>query len=228
MEWESTINTDEFVATHQDFVRAIARGIARALPRRIEFEDLVAYGQIGLLEAARRYEHGHRTTFTTFAYYRVRGAIYDGLRKLHGSGIELDANAIAAERGDELLEAGFGDGSSMDDLAGELSDAIDGVSTAALLAEHAVDALSGASPARIVEQRELVERLRDALARLTDDERELTVALYRDGRSITDIARTRGCHKATTCRAHQSVLERLRRELDRHPVPLPAASVCTL
>jgi RNA polymerase sigma factor for flagellar operon FliA len=135
-------------------------------------------------EAARRYEQGHNTTFTTFAHYRVRGAIYDGLRKLHGRGIELDANAIAAERGDELLEAGFGDGSSVDDLAGELSDAIDGVTTAALLAEHAADALSGTSPARLAEQRELVERLRAAVARLTPDERELTVALYRDGRSI--------------------------------------------
>lgn len=228
MESESTINTDELVATHQDFVRAIARGIARALPRRIEFEDLVAYGQIGLLEAARRYEQGHNTTFTTFAHYRVRGAIYDGLRKLHGRGIELDANAIAAERGDELLEAGFGDGSSVDDLAGELSDAIDGVTTAALLAEHAADALSGTSPARLAEQRELVERLRAAVARLTPDERELTVALYRDGRSITDVARTRGCHKATTCRAHQSVLERLRRELDPHPGSRPTASLDTL
>jgi RNA polymerase sigma factor for flagellar operon FliA len=62
------------------FVRSIAAKIKEQLPREIEFDDLVAYGMQGLLEAAERYDGSHGTSFTTFAYYRVRGAMFDGLR----------------------------------------------------------------------------------------------------------------------------------------------------
>src|SRR5439155_8319416 len=62
------------------YVRAIAARIKDQLPKEIEFDDLVAYGTQGLLEAADRYDGKHGASFTTFAYYRVRGAIFDGLR----------------------------------------------------------------------------------------------------------------------------------------------------
>src|SRR6185436_11369037 len=62
------------------FVRSIAAKVKEQLPREIEFDDLVSYGMQGLLEAADRYDLQHGCAFTTFAYYRVRGAIFDGLR----------------------------------------------------------------------------------------------------------------------------------------------------
>src|SRR5678816_4829945 len=62
------------------FVRSIAAKVKEQLPREIEFDDLVAYGTQGLIEAAERYDPIHGTAFTTFSYYRIRGAIYDGLR----------------------------------------------------------------------------------------------------------------------------------------------------
>src|SRR5581483_9848995 len=70
----------KLVADNLAYVRAIAARIKDQLPREIEFDDLVAYGTQGLLEAAERYDGRHGASFTTFAYYRVRGAIFDGLR----------------------------------------------------------------------------------------------------------------------------------------------------
>src|SRR5437773_10688967 len=64
------------------YVRAIAAKVKEQLPREIEFDDLVAYGTQGLLEAADRFDGRHGASFTTFAYYRVRGAIFDGLRRM--------------------------------------------------------------------------------------------------------------------------------------------------
>jgi len=49
------------------FVRSIAAKIKEQLPREIEFDDLVAYGMQGLLEAAERFDGSHGTSFTTFA-----------------------------------------------------------------------------------------------------------------------------------------------------------------
>lgn len=214
-----TTCVDELVAAHQDFVRSLARGLARTLPRHVDFEDLVAYGQVGLLEAAQRYEHGHSTAFTTFAYYRVRGAIFDGLRKLQGCGAALGSGIVAAERADDLLEDGIATSDAAERLADELGDAVDRVTTAAFLAGHADEVIAGASPASCAEQRELVERLRRALEQLSSDDRGLLAALYHEGRSMTDVARLRGRHKATTCRAHQRIIETLRRELERSAEP---------
>src|SRR6476620_5099373 len=73
---------EDLVMQHQDYVRALARGIAKKLPKHVDFEELVSLGQVGLVSAAKQYETGRGAAFTTFAYYRVRGAILDGLRQM--------------------------------------------------------------------------------------------------------------------------------------------------
>ena len=48
------------------------------LPQKMEWDDLFQIGYLGLLEAASRYEGGP-AKFSTYAYYRVKGAILDGV-----------------------------------------------------------------------------------------------------------------------------------------------------
>jgi len=45
-------------------------------------EELVALGNTGLAEAAQRFDDTRGATFATYAWYRVQGAIVDGLRKM--------------------------------------------------------------------------------------------------------------------------------------------------
>ena len=66
---------------HRGLVRALAIKVRTSLSRRLDVDDLVAYGSTGLVEAARRWDPGRGVAFKTFAYYRIRGAIFDGLRK---------------------------------------------------------------------------------------------------------------------------------------------------
>ena len=55
------------------YVRAIAAKVKEQLPREIEFDDLVAYGTQGLLEAADRFDGRHGASFTTFWFTLVMG-----------------------------------------------------------------------------------------------------------------------------------------------------------
>lgn len=67
---------------YRDKVHLIARRIYERLSPEasVEIEDLVSNGAIGLLEAFDRYDASRDVQFTTFAEYRIRGAIYDALR----------------------------------------------------------------------------------------------------------------------------------------------------
>ena len=47
---------------------------------RLDQEDLVADGYLGLVRAARRYDPSHGVPFTAFARHYVRGAITDTVR----------------------------------------------------------------------------------------------------------------------------------------------------
>ena len=74
---------DALIEEAQGLVRSLALRVHRSLPIPMDLDDLIAYGQLGLAEAAQKYDAAEDVKFTTFAYYRVRGAIYDGVSKMN-------------------------------------------------------------------------------------------------------------------------------------------------
>lgn len=72
------ISVAELVA----FVRRLAYKLVRRLPPHIRVGDLVSAGQIGFLEARRRFDPARGKNFMVFAEYRIRGAMLDALRGL--------------------------------------------------------------------------------------------------------------------------------------------------
>lgn len=64
-----------------NLVKAIAGDIHRKLPRSAEFDDLYQNGVIGLIEALNKYNPERGVPFLSFARFRIRGAILDGLRR---------------------------------------------------------------------------------------------------------------------------------------------------
>ena len=65
-------------------VHIIAGQIHRRIPgeAKVDLEDLVQEGMVGLLEAKKRYDPQNGASFSTFAEARISGAILDGLRSL--------------------------------------------------------------------------------------------------------------------------------------------------
>jgi len=73
---------EEICRKYQRKILLLARRIAERLPPGCELgsEDLSSFGAIGLLEAFDRYDDARDILFTTFAEYRIRGAMMDALR----------------------------------------------------------------------------------------------------------------------------------------------------
>lgn len=70
----------------------IARKIHETLPPFILFEDLESEAYLGLVKAARKYNFTSGVPFQGMAYVRVRGAVYDAIRRknfVHTSTLQL-------------------------------------------------------------------------------------------------------------------------------------------
>lgn len=68
------------VLEHLSLVRSVAWGMIRRLPRHVEIEELIANGNEGLVDAARRHT-GQAFQFSAYAKLRITGTIVDGLRR---------------------------------------------------------------------------------------------------------------------------------------------------
>src|ERR1700675_2431698 len=70
-------------------VRYIAHRIHERLPRHVPFEDLVHAGVVGLIDALNKFDQSKHVQFSSYAKFRIRGAILDSLRELDWSPREL-------------------------------------------------------------------------------------------------------------------------------------------
>lgn len=88
---------NELILKELPQVNYIASRMLERLPQQVELSDLVQAGVIGLLQAYRLFDPGKNIQFSTFAKFRIKGAIIDSLRVLDwGSrGIRKKARDIA-------------------------------------------------------------------------------------------------------------------------------------
>ncbi|MFC8687977.1 FliA/WhiG family RNA polymerase sigma factor [Brevibacillus porteri] len=62
-------------------VDKVANRLAINLPANVDKDDLISYGRFGLLDALAKFDHTRGLQFETYAMWRIRGAMIDGLRE---------------------------------------------------------------------------------------------------------------------------------------------------
>ncbi len=75
---------DQLIVAHLPLVQHTAQKIASRTKNLAPLEDLVSAGCDGLIEASERYDPSLGHSFPKFAYPRIRGAIYDHVRRAAG------------------------------------------------------------------------------------------------------------------------------------------------
>jgi RNA polymerase sigma factor for flagellar operon FliA len=88
---------------HLPIVGIIARRIHERLPQHVSIDDLYSAGILGLLDAFGRFDPSRQNKFSTYAQYRIRGAILDSLRTLDWSPRELRRKGRAVEQAIQAL-----------------------------------------------------------------------------------------------------------------------------
>jgi len=70
------------VQRYMDMTHRIAAHLfGRRFGNAVAFDDYLQYARVGLLEAIDRYEPAREASFATFAGYRIRGAVLNGLEQ---------------------------------------------------------------------------------------------------------------------------------------------------
>src|SRR5262249_2355514 len=138
------------------------------------------------------------TTFKTFAYYRIRGAIYDGLRKIGWLSRSAYAQHKFREKANELMQT---HSSSADNMmkrslaaeAGELKDLLSDMVPVCLLSMEAVDRIIQDEKSETPEQHLLEKQTRDnlqlAMNELDPREQLLVRYYYFEDMTLDDAAR---------------------------------------
>ncbi len=222
------------VEQNQGLVRSLAATIHRKLPPHVELDDVIAYGQVGLMEAARDFDPSRGNRFSTYAYYRIRGAIYDGLAQMawfsrsqyQSARYELMSGAVLQQNQDEtaadheyMVPAAPPSPEAelrwLRDLSGKLAvvSLLTHAGGSSQSREISLTDSGRFAPPTLAINVEIKEKLEGLIAALPDDERTVIRATYFDGLTLQDAGRTLSISKSWATRLHAKALRRLARSL---------------
>lgn len=229
----SAADRQKLVDANVPFVRSIAGKIKDQLPREIEFDDLYNYGMQGLLEAAERYDRRHGVTFQTFAYYRVRGAMFDGLRNMGWLPRHEYARLRFEERAASYLanlterQAGAAQSEliNIEDEVRQVAEALGGVAAIFVTTmegqKEKGDVPTGLTPTPQVdvERQERDVAIEEAMKELPEKERRLLQLYYFEDRPLAEAGKIMGLSKSWSSRLHARAIELLKDALKRQVGP---------
>ncbi len=213
-----------------ELVEIIARQVARSIGAAVELDDLVAFGREGLLDAARRFDPERGVPFRSYANFRVRGAVLDGVRAMsrlprraHERINGLRAAARVSEGALEDASASPPPGASASDAERGLNEHLAAMATAMAVGlvapatrdEHGelTNVSTGDSPEEATARAELLAVVREAIDGLPSQEAELVRRHYLEGERFDHVARDLGLSKSWASRLHTRAIGRLGKRL---------------
>lgn len=223
---------EKLVQRHLHLVRYIAGRLVIHLPPNVEFDDLLAYGVFGLIDAIDKFDIRRGIKFETYAYTRIRGAILDGLRSLDWApqSLRKRGREVAAAYG--RLEARLGRSATDEEVAEELGISTEELQQTLSRLSHAnvlsLEDLIGSEDEDAVQLGELIadpnspdpfehvairdirQRLAEALDLLPDREKIIISLYYYEGLTVKEIGELLGLSASRISQLHGRALMRLR------------------
>ncbi len=229
-EQRSSTQRESLILEHLPQVRLIARRIHERLPDSVSLDDLVSTGTIGLIAAIDNYDPAHNTKLNTYAEYRIRGAILDGLRGLDWAPRQKRKMSRQIEQAIFVAEQRLGRVPTEDEIASELKMPveeyrqrlveIEGMQIADLdcassedgsfsLLKYVSDDESNL-PSRILERSELERLVAETIERMPKMERTVLSLYYHEEMNLREIAEILDLHLSRISQLKTQAILRLR------------------
>lgn len=189
-----------------------------------EADELLAYGRQGLIEAATRFDSSRGEDFRRFAYFRVRGAMLDGLRKMGNWSRRGYERVVLMRAASEASASGASESGSAEGLAGHEAAArlrnhmasMVTAMTTGVFADHvaqkdgSITALdAGQNAEEQLAQRQLAARVQSVMNDLPPPEDDVIRRFYIEGECMDVIAAVHGHTRSWVSRVHSRALKRM-------------------
>lgn len=227
---------DKIIRQYMPLVKYVAGKVSVGMPSSVEFDDLVGFGQFGLLDAIEKYDPDKNVKFKTYAVTRIRGAIFDELRQLDWvpRSVRQKSREIEDTIGD--LEARLGRAASDAEIAGKLGVSeeeyqqtvmkLSGTSVLSLNDvwysgndnDHmsigdSIESPSSLNPDVIVEREEIRKIIIQAINELPEKEKMVIVLYYHEDLTFKEIGQVLEVSESRISQLHTKANLRLRAKL---------------
>jgi RNA polymerase sigma factor for flagellar operon FliA len=227
-----------FICQYMPLVKYVAGKLAVGLPPNLDFDDLVSYGNIGLMDAIEKYDPERQIQFKTYAVTRIRGAIYDALREQDWVPRSVRAKAKELEERIGELEAKLGRPASEAEIAAhmgiseeELQDTLRKVAATSVVSlnndaryssgedsDHiaVIDTIvadPSGNPENIAEREDVKRVIVEAIAELPEKEKLVLVLYYHEDLTFKEIGKVLQVSESRISQLHTKANMHLRSKL---------------
>ena len=227
---------DKFIKQYMPLVKYVAGKVAVGLPASVEFDDLVGYGQFGLLDAINKYDTAKNVKFKTYAVTRIRGAIFDELRQMDWVPRKEKKKSREIEDAITTLESRLGRTATDEEIASSLNMSEDEyhrtvmkVSGTSVLSLNDVwysgddndnmsignniESPSSLNPDIIAEREEIKKVIAQAINELPEKEKMVIVLYYHEDLTFKEIGEVLEVSESRISQLHTKANLRLRAKL---------------
>ncbi len=229
---------EQIVEQYLPLVRTVVGRLAMTLPAHAATEDLYSAGLVGLLNAVRRFNPKTGVLFETYARVRIRGAVFDELRRLdwvprsvHDKARKVEEVMRRLEQEKGELPSNFEMARALDISEGEYEQLLTEIRPATFVCLDSVrsaeqegeatqhEAVADAGqpdPSNTTARRELAEIIARRLEHLPEMQRKVLALYYFEDLRLREIAEVFGVTESRISQIHAAAILAIKSYLQKH------------
>lgn len=227
---------EKIVKEYIPLVKYIASRVSLGKTKYIEYEDLVSYGIVGLVDAINRFDEEKGVKFSTYASLRIKGSMIDQLRKERpiskGAMEKLGrynecietlqreyhreptlaeiANYLKISQGDVSEIEGYINYMSVVSLNEVIFSEDEDMTMMGIIEEK-----NEIGPQKRLEEKEKLEILAKGIEALKEKDRLVLNLYYYEGLTLKEIGQVLEVSESRICQLHSRAIKNLKKELDK-------------
>ncbi|SFA77217.1 RNA polymerase, sigma 28 subunit, SigD/FliA/WhiG [Lentibacillus halodurans] len=228
---------NELIDNYMYLVSYHVERVSINLPSNVSKDDLKSFGMMGLFDALTKFQHSRELKFDTYASFRIRGAIIDGLRKEDWLPRSIREKAKKVEQASQELEQIYQRDPTSEEIAKKLqmsAEEVEELARDSLVAnilsieekpnkenEHkegigyTIPDQSSVQPDDHMLQSELKDELIESMQSLNQNEQMVVSLFYHEELTLTEIGHILELTTSRISQIHRKAIFKLRKSLQK-------------